>query len=109
MFNIKSAHKLLENLKHEDYEITSKIIEQCYQFSQMTVLNEQSNMNRYYWLNFVEFLDMLCRIAIVAITREDTLDYKTQQLLEILYAHLYKSGQLDKKEYPLYPVDENLR
>ena len=62
----------------------------------MTVLNELTNMNRYKSLNFVEFLEMLCRIAIVAITKVDTLDYKTHLLLELIYNKFYDNESLLK-------------
>ena len=75
----------------------------------MTVLQEPTNMSKYSWLSYVEFLDMLCRIAIVGITQADTLDYKTHSLLQLIYASLHKSGVLAKGEYPLQAVDEILR
>ena len=75
----------------------------------MTVLNERDNMQKYTYLEFVEFLDMLCRICIVSITRTDTLDYLLHFFLEILYKRMYATGQLDKAEFPLQPVDETLR
>ena len=59
----------------------------------MTNLHEHPhNLDRYLWLCFVEFLDMLCRIAIVAITIEDTLDYKTHLLLSLIYNKYYDNG-----------------
>lgn len=33
----------------------------------MTVLNEHRNMKKYSYVVFVEFLEMLCRIAIVCV------------------------------------------
>ena len=58
---------------------------------------------------FVEFLEMLCRIAIVALDMEDTLDYKTYTLLGLIYEKYYKIAKLSKDDYPLCPVDEVLR
>ena len=75
----------------------------------MTVLDEVQNSKKYYHLEFVEFLDMLCRICIVGVTRQDTLDYNLHFLLEILYEKMYRSGSMTKEETPLYPVEENLR
>ena len=42
-------------------------------------------MARYEYICFIEFLEMLCRVAIVGITEVDTLDYKTHLLLSIIY------------------------
>ena len=77
----------------------------------MTVLNEPTNMKRYRWLNFVEFLDMVCRIAIIGITEVDTLDYKTQILLGVVYEKMAEKHPDDftKELYPLHAVDEVLR
>ena len=75
----------------------------------MTVLDENKNMRKYNYLTFVEFLEMLCRMAILSLDLEDTLDYKTYNLLLIIYERFWKSGELCKSDYPLHPVDEVLR
>ena len=77
----------------------------------MTVLDEINNTKRYDYINFVEFLDMLCRVAIIGITEVDTLDYKTYKLLGIIYNRMYNKyqGAFTKEDYPLYNVDENIR
>ena len=108
-FTINCAFRMLEKLEHPDYKIDRKGIEQCFQFSQMTVLNEITNIKRYQQINFVEFLDMLCRVAIVGLDIEDTLDYKTHILLQLIYKKYYESDELCREAFPLYPVDEKLR
>jgi len=75
----------------------------------MTVIDEAKNMKKYDYLYFVEFLDFLCRIAIVAITLADALEYKVQLLLEILFAECYSQGIIKKADYPLREVDEKYR
>lgn len=50
----------------------------------MTVLEELTNMNKYRYLSFIEFVEMLARITIVGITMIDTIDYKAHLLLEIV-------------------------
>ena len=75
----------------------------------MTNLDEYANINKYKRLDFIEFLDMLCRIAIVGVTTVDTLDYNTHFLLELIYTNMHQTGDLEKDKYKLYPVDENLR
>ena len=75
----------------------------------MTVLNEHKKMHKYDYLTYVEFVDMLCRIVIIGVTREDTVDYKAHFLLEIIYGKLYRSGEMDRETFPLIPVDEELR
>ena len=51
----------------------------------MTVSDEINNMKKYDDLTFVEFLDFLCRLAIVGITMNDLIDYKTHLLLSLIY------------------------
>lgn len=40
-----------------------KRIQMFFSFSQMTIINEQKNRDRYFELNYVEFLEMVCRAA----------------------------------------------
>ena len=75
----------------------------------MTILDEHSNMNKYKYLTFVEFLDMLCRICIVAIDREETLDHRCHWLLELIYGRMYSRNLMSRDSHPLYAVDEELR
>jgi len=42
----------------------------------MAVIDEAHKMNRYEYLAFVEFLDMLCRIALIGIAMDDLIEYK---------------------------------
>ena len=57
----------------------------------MTVLDEIKNSNKYNYLSFIEFLDMLCRITIVSVTISDTIEYKCHFLLIIIYKLVFKS------------------
>ena len=47
----------------------------------MTVLDEKNRMKKFDTIYFVEFLDMLCRIAIVGIKIDDLIEYKVEYLL----------------------------
>ena len=109
-FNLKCAHRLLGEgaLSHPGYSISKLKVEQCFEFSMMTILNEESNMKKYEWLHFVEFLEMLCRIAIVAITKAATVEYKVESLLQIVLDEMHRCDLLDKQEFVLQPVDEEL-
>jgi len=58
----------------------------------MTVINETIpgvKLKKYENLYYVEFLEMICRIAIVGITMQDMLEYKVHLLLEIMYESQY--------------------
>ena len=75
----------------------------------MSVLDEIQNMKKYYHLRFIEWLDMLCRITIVAVAWNETIDYKTHLLLEIIYERMYKEELLDRGQHPLRPPEDLLR
>ena len=60
--------KFFTALNHPDLAISARDIEECFVFSMMTVLYEDQHMKRYEGLQPVEFLEMLCRLAIGCIT-----------------------------------------
>ena len=70
----------------------------------MTILDENQNINKYTYLSFVEFLDMLCRIAIICVSSEEPLHQRLQRLLQLLYNKMYKNGSLDEDHFPLIPL-----
>ena len=59
----------------------------------MTVLDEIGNTNKYHHLVFIEFLDMLSRITITAITLADTIEYQAYLMLQIIYEKFKKLVQ----------------
>ena len=75
----------------------------------MTVLDEMNRMGKYKWLTFIEFLDMLCRMIITAVTRIDAIENNAHFLIGVIYQRLYGVGQLDRAEFPLHPPEEELR
>ena len=79
-------------IKDEDYCVSFMKIEQCFILCMMTVLDESRHLSKYGYITFVEFLDFICRMAIECITMVDTIEYKVQALLELLYKHLYANG-----------------
>ena len=105
-FSLNAANKLLLDLKHETLTITVLTIEQAFVFCMMTVTNEINNMRKYSYLVFVEFLDMLCRIAIVAIQLADSdkIEDKVYQLLKIMRDKFKEDNVL---AVDFRPVDED--
>ena len=84
-FTIYHAYKLFGNITDPNYEVDKRIIDQCFQFCQMTVLDEVNNINKYNYLTFIEFVDMLCRIVVTGVKLVDTIDYQLHYLLELVY------------------------
>ena len=58
----------------------------------MTVVDEnaKNKLQKYNYLVYVEFLEMICRIAFVALQIQDLIEYKVELVLEILYNEQYK-------------------
>ena len=100
---------MFSDLKHADLKLSPIQIEECFILSQMTVVDEVENMEKYEYVYFVEWLEFICRIAIVGITMQDALEYKVQLLLEILFDISYKKGIMEKAYYPLREVDEKYK
>jgi hypothetical protein len=46
-------------------KLKNRIIDECFIFSMMTVSNEKQLVRKYDYLVFVEFQELLCRIAYV--------------------------------------------
>lgn len=84
--------------------LRQKIIDDCFIFSMMTVLNEDDHMNKYQHLNFVEFQEMLCRIAIVSNKAALVIADKVYRWLEILYNQRYEQDVWTAEDVPLYAV-----
>ena len=81
-------------------------IDGCFVLSMMTVLDEPKSIRKYDYLYFVEFLEFLCRIAIVGLAIVDTVEYKVYFFLEILFEKFYQDNLMSRKDYPLKEVDE---
>ena len=65
------------------------MIEESFVFSMMTVLYENKSMKKYDFLKFIEFLEMLCRIALQCVPIVDTIEVKVYELLELIYYRRY--------------------
>jgi len=59
------------SLEHEKVYLTSQKIEQSFIFSMMTIINETRDMGKYDYLDFVEFLEFICRLAICGMLEAD--------------------------------------
>ena len=97
------------DLEHAEYDyiLTDSSLEECFLYSMMTVTDELNKMKKYTYLVYVEFLEFLCRVAIVGLDFEDMVEYKVHTLLELVYEKLYASGELDKEDFKLAYVDES--
>lgn len=106
---MKAASNLFMQLNepHGPFNVTSRQLEECFLFSQMTIHNEQKNFNKYNYLTFVEFLEMLCRYSLTAIWRQqeqDTVEFKVYRVLQWLYGDRYDAGIWTPEGMPLKKV-----
>ena len=71
----------------------------------MTVLNEQETLKKYETLHFVEFLDMFCRVAHCFSEYQDTIDYKTYSMMEIIFEQKYDEGVWNEETHELFEIN----
>jgi len=77
----------------------------------MTVIDEDMNLQKYKRLLFIEFLEMLSRVAIEACPNDTdggTDERKVYELIRILYCRRYESGVDTRDTCPLHAYDVNL-
>jgi len=101
------ARNFFLDLKHKEFSITFGQLEECFNFSMMTVLDEANKIEKYEYIVFVEFLEMLCRIAIIGIKIQDLIEYKVHLLFEIIWDKMIERGEFDLTDHPLKEVDES--
>ena len=73
----------------------------------MTIQNEQKSQNKYHYLTFVEFLEMLCRYSLAAIWRkeeQDVIEFKVYRVMQWLYGNRYETGIWTTDSMPLKKV-----
>ena len=77
----------------------------------MTLINEKSpsKMLQYKNLLYVEYLEMICRLAEVAKPEKDLIEYKVVSLLEVVYDLQFKAKVLNMIDNPLRKVDEKYK
>ena len=95
------------NIKHPEFEISSRELEEAFSFSMMTVLNEVDKMAKYGYLVFVEFLEMICRIAIKGIKLQDLIEYRVHLMLVIIWEKMIGLKEFNSTDHPLKEVDES--
>ena len=118
LFDIDCVYNIFDNLNHPNLLNSNSVVHQSFMFCMMTVLDEHTKMKKYEYLYFIEFLDMLCRIAMLSINLQgtgliDTIDNKVYTLLDILWGYYTRFEdsppdptkevvkKIDLKKYPL--------
>ena len=70
----------------------------------MTVLDEKNSRERkkYDVLQFVEFLEFICRVALTTFKYQETVETKVYNLLRMMFETKYATGKWNPEDHPLY-------
>ena len=66
----------------------------------MTIKDELKNTKKYTFLKYVEFLEMICRVAIMGIKVLETVEYKVHLMLKHIYDHFAIASKKPPQKYP---------
>lgn len=88
--------------------LDQRTIHECFIFSQMTIKNEPRMLNKYSYLEFVEFQEMVCRIAIRGNTQHEPIDWKAFVLLDLMWEKHYKLGLFSRQKMPLHRLNQTV-
>jgi len=72
----------------------------------MTNLSETAKMRKYRHLVLVEFLEMVCRVAVAVSQEQDMIEYKVERLLEQMFKYKFATKEWDPSEIELRGVSE---
>jgi len=79
----------LFTVRCESLKVPEKNIKYCYAMSKMTVSNEEFHTDQYFTMQFVEFLEMIGRIALYkyqgTIVHQEPLAKKIEFVIDILF------------------------
>ena len=53
----------------------------------MAIMEDRTNTQKYFHLKYVEYLEYLCRMAIIQHQDESTLEDKVYRMMEVIYGH----------------------
>ena len=92
-FTVRAAREFFYHfVSLEILSLQVKQIEECFVASMMTVYNEVQAVKKYDYLVFIEFQEMLCRIALNGMDPEYTIASRVQQLMSSIYDELVARG-----------------
>jgi hypothetical protein len=53
-------------------------------------------MNKYSYLVFVEFQELICRLALICLPGVDTVEWKVFIFLDVIFEKMYEIGKWDR-------------
>lgn len=88
-------------------DVKDEDIERCFVHSIMTITHESTMMAKYTYLIFIEFQEMLCRLAYVGIRDVENIEFKVFVLLEYIWDHqINVSKSWQEGRFELKPVNQ---
>ena len=94
---MKRENKMIDDSRQECKLLEPQQLRKVFCFSMMTVLNEIKNQKKHEYLLYIEFVEMICRVAHCTQRGNGDIAYKVYNLLQILYSRRYKQN-LNKPE-----------
>ena len=106
-FTLDAAKQLFLTLDDKDLSLTNNDVEQAFIFSLMTVRDEQKNLGKYYYLTYIEFIEMMCRLALEGAMFKEPVEYKVNFLLNIIYEKMYADHTWNTDDHMFYSIHNN--
>jgi hypothetical protein len=98
--SLESAESLFApGLEENGHELSRGQLQHCFLHSQMTILDDVKQSRKYSYVTHVEMLEMICRVAAMAIPVLETIEYKVHLLLRWIYDEFNVEEQPAPKEY----------
>lgn len=89
-------------------DIQEKDIERCFVHSIMTITQENKLMTKYSYLIYIEFQEMLCRLAYLGLRDIEKVEFKVYFFLEMIWEYqMNENAKWQDSPYPLKKVNIN--
>jgi len=74
----------------------------------MTIIDENKNSKKYDFLEFVEFQEMICRVAIYTYPNEESVENCVFAIFYEFWQHFYDQGIWDPNQIPLHYIQTGI-
>ena len=92
-------------LHRYDFKLAERVVKYCYGMSKMTIVNEDYQRDRYYLLDFVEFLELIGRVALVKYEGSDMEREPLVRKIEFIVDSLFTLLNVERSEVVLEEED----
>lgn len=96
-------------LRSREFKVNDEKVQQAFVYSLMSVVDESEHMDKYEDLSFVEYLEMLCRLALeLIVIKEPSIhgpEHKVFRLLQLIQNQLVNDVVIKASDLELKPID----